>query len=79
MKIKHDVGLMAHFLNERPNQKREIPSYHFKIEEFKELLVYVNGMIKEIKSQHEGLTVLNENLSIKSLKNERAPQFKSLL
>lgn len=62
MKIKHDVGLMAHFLKRTSHQKREIPAQHFKIEEFKELLVYINSMIREIKSQHEGLSILNENL-----------------
>lgn len=63
--IKHDVRLMSHFLKRTSHQKREIPTDHFKIEEFKELLVYVNGMVKEIKSQHEGLSVLNENLEYK--------------
>lgn len=64
-KIKQDVGLMSHFLKIASLDKQEIDAKQFEIEEFRELSTYANAMIKEIKLQHEDLSMLNENLEYK--------------
>ena len=64
-KIKHDMGVMTHFLKLASFDKTEIDTQRFKIEEFKQLSIYANAMIKEIKSQHQDLSEINENLEYK--------------
>ncbi|MBP9612185.1 MAG: cache domain-containing protein [Sulfurospirillum sp.] len=64
-KIKQDVGRMSHFLKLASANKQEINESQFEIEEFREISKYANAMIKEIKLQHEDLSILNENLEYK--------------
>lgn len=64
-KIKHDVGIMSHFLKLASNEKIEIDAKQFKIEEFRELSVYINTMTKELKEHHDRLSLMNENLEFK--------------
>jgi len=70
-RIKHDVGKMAHFLRLGTSQKTEIEEDQFYIEEFREIALYANSMIKEIKFQHEGLFAINENLESKVYEKTR--------
>ncbi|MBV5279587.1 MAG: EAL domain-containing protein, partial [Campylobacteraceae bacterium] len=64
-KIKHDMDFMMNFLKLASFDKTEIDTQKFKIEEFKQLSIYANEMIKEIKSQHQDLSNINENLEFK--------------
>ena len=64
-KIKHDMSVITHFFKLASFDKTEIDTQRFKIEEFKQLSIYANAMIKEIKSQHQDLSDINENLEFK--------------
>jgi len=70
-RIKHDVGKMTQVLKFGVSQKAEIEEDQFYIEEFREISLYANAMIKEIQLQHEGLFAINENLESKVYEKTR--------
>ena len=59
------MDVITHFFKLASFDKTEIDIQKFKIEEFKQLSIYANAMIKEIKSQHQDLSNINENLEFK--------------
>ena len=70
-KIKNEIGVITHFLQLASFDKVEINHNKFKIEEFKQLSIYVNAMTKEIKSQHQALSNINKILNLKSMKKPK--------
>lgn len=77
-RIKHDVKRMNHFLKRASLYKEEMDPKAFSVEEFQEISIDTNAMIKEIKRQHETLTLLNENLEYKVYEKTKELQILNL-